>query len=368
MLTRIYIDNFRCFVNFEYKPASRQLIMGANGAGKSSLPDVIRMLRRFAVAGIDPALLRILDQRTRWMSQTQQTFEIEAILDREKYVYKLVVDPWGDPPRTRVMSETVQLDERPIFEFKTGKVSLYDDRFELKVAYPFDWHRSALATIIPGPENTKLIRFRQWFAGVLVFRMNPFTMRARAEREQNAPRVSLANFAEWYRHLVQAYPKENSLFFESLRSALDGFGGLELRGAGENVRLLFCEFARAGGPPVKFSFGELSDGQRCLICLYAVLHFVLSKGNMVMLDEPDNFISLREIQPWLNAVSDVIDESHGQVLLISHHPEIMNQWAPDYGVQFVRDGLGPVRVKQFSGEGYKSLVPSEIVARGWENE
>ncbi|HEV2963758.1 MAG TPA: AAA family ATPase, partial [Candidatus Angelobacter sp.] len=46
MLTRISIDNFRCFVNFEYRPAQKQLILGANGSGKSSLLDALLFLRR----------------------------------------------------------------------------------------------------------------------------------------------------------------------------------------------------------------------------------------------------------------------------------------------------------------------------------
>jgi ATPase subunit of ABC transporter with duplicated ATPase domains len=95
---------------------------------------------------------------------------------------------------------------------------------------------------------------------------------------------------------------------------------------------------------------------------------VLAQGSTIILDEPDNFISLREIQPWLNAVSDTIDEGRGQVLIISHHPELLNQWAPDYGVRFVREGIGPVRVKKFSDDPESPLPPSEIVARGWENE
>ena len=37
MPARLYIDNFRCFAKFEYRPARRQLILGANGSGKSSL-------------------------------------------------------------------------------------------------------------------------------------------------------------------------------------------------------------------------------------------------------------------------------------------------------------------------------------------
>ena len=53
---------------------------------------------------------------------------------------------------------------------------------------------------------------------------------------------------------------------------------------------LAAEFGPTDGKTTKFYFNELSDGQRCLISLYTVLHFVLSKGGTVLLDEPDNFL------------------------------------------------------------------------------
>ncbi|MEO7652003.1 MAG: ATP-binding protein, partial [Bryobacteraceae bacterium] len=98
-----------------------------------------------------------------------------------------------------------------------------------------------------------------------------------------------------------------------------------------------------------------------------ILHFVLAKGNTVILDEPDNFVSLREIQPWLTAVTDAVEGGRGQILVISHHPEFINQWAPQGGVQFVRDGIGPVRIEGFHSDPESSLSPAELVARGWEN-
>jgi ATPase subunit of ABC transporter with duplicated ATPase domains len=137
---------------------------------------------------------------------------------------------------------------------------------------------------------------------------------------------------------------------------------------GENVRLLVAEFRQSGSNKVDFFLRELSDGQRCLIALYTILHFVLAKGGTVILDEPDNFLSLREIQPWLLAVDDTIEESRGQVLMISHHPEIINQWAPTGGVQLYRDGIGPVRVDKFPKDSASCLLPSELIARGWERE
>jgi hypothetical protein len=296
------------------------------------------------------------------------TFELEAVLDGGRYVYRLVIEPWGEPPRSRVASETVHLDSRPIFEFIAGEVHLYNDRFEHKVTYPFDWHRSALATIFPRHDNQKLSRFKLWIGHLVCFRINPFAMGSRAEGENLYPNPDLSNIAAWYRHLVQADPKQNAALLESLQASMDGFSVLQLEPVGENVRLLVAEFAQDGGRASKFLFGELSDGQRCLICLYTILHFVLAKGGTVILDEPDNFVSLREIQPWLTAVTDLVEEGHGQALLISHHPEAINQWAPKSGVQFVRDGIGPVRVKEFRGDPENCLPPAELVARGWERE
>jgi predicted ATPase len=368
MLTRIYIDNFRCFVNFEYKPGQKHLIVGPNGSGKSSLLDALLFLRRVVVLGHDVETRKILSERTLWVDQPNQTFELEVTLDGANYLYRLVIDSHGDPPRARVLLENVKFNGKAIFEFQAGEVHLFDDLFQHKVAYPFGWQRSALATVVEMKDNRKLIRFKQWFSSLLCFRINPFRMESRAEREDSYPYRDLSNFAAWYRHLVQSAPSENAKMLDSLRAVIDDFSFLKLEQVGENTRELFAEFAHGRGTSIKLGLNKLSDGQRCLISLYTILHFALIKGNTIILDEPENFISLREIQPWLNAVSDAIDQSKGQILIISHHPELMNQWAPDFGVRFIRDGMGPVRVKEFSGAGYSSLLPSEIVARGWENE
>lgn len=368
MLSRLYLDNFRCFVNFEYRPGRRELILGGNGSGKSSLLDALLVLRQFVVKGDLFDDFHILGQRTRWLDQRQITGELDAELNGGRYVYRLVIEPWEEPPRPRVVSETVHFDGKPIFEFTKGEVHLFNDRFEHKVTYDFDWQRSALATIIPRKDNQTLSRFKLWLSSLYCFRLNPFRMVTRAEGESLYPNVDLSNIASWYRHLVQTDQRQNAALLKSLQESLDGFTFLQLEPAGENVRLLVAEFGQNSGKPSKFYFNELSDGQRCLIALYTILHFVLAKGGTVLFDEPDNFLSLREIQPWLLAVDDAIEENQGQVLMISHHPEIINQWAPTSGVQLIRNGTGSVRVERFSGDPASSLAPAELIARGWECE
>jgi predicted ATPase len=192
-------------------------------------------------------------------------------------------------------------------------------------------------------------------------------MVARTEAEESRPASSLSNFAGWYRHVSQLHPERAQGFFEGLRESMDGFNALHLDNAGEDVKVLVAEFNGDAGA-VRFRFDKLSEGHRCLICLYAVLHFIVAGGGTVVIDEPENFISLREIQPWLMTASSMVVDSHGQLILMSHHPELIDQWAPRHGVRFLRDGAGPVQVKPWVGDPESSLSAAELVARGWDDD
>jgi predicted ATPase len=368
VLTRIYIDNFRCFVKFEHKPARRELLIGGNGTGKSSLVDALFYLRQIVVAEQD-FLERLFLQRTRWLNQLGATFELEARLEEEVYIYRLVVGPWGEPPRPRVVEEVLLLEGKPIFEFQEGEVHLFNDQSVRNVVYPFDWARSALATVVPRKENQKLTKFKRWLAGLLCFRINPFSILPRADGEHRAPNLDLSDLAAWYRHLVQVDPMHVDGLNTGLREVLSGFKFLRLEPYGENVRLLKAVFSAVGETDREFYFNELSEGQRCLIALYTVLHFVLSAhGGTVIFDEPDNFISLREIQPWLTALEDAVEQRGAQVLIVSHHPEVIDFWAPENRVLFVRDATGAARIEPIPAQPDSPLTLSELIARGWERE
>jgi ATPase subunit of ABC transporter with duplicated ATPase domains len=96
-----------------------------------------------------------------------------------------------------------------------------------------------------------------------------------------------------------------------------------------------------------------------------ILYFLIYKGHTVLIDEPDNFIALREIQPWLLAAEEAVEDHDGQLILISHHPEVLNQWASEHGLRFFREDNGHVRTQKFKADENGNLQPSELIARGW---
>jgi len=389
MLTRLEIDNFRCFEGFVWEPAQKQLILGANGCGKSSMMDALANLRRFVAGDARVEELFPLRERTKWLDRAEQRFSLHAEINDVRYCYRLVIGTAGEPSKPVVLSETLDCGDGALrVTFEGGEVTV--GRPDPEFSYGLDGSRSAISSLGESGVALLAIRFRRWMRTVCFFRLNPFTMDSRAEGDEADPNVDLSNFAAWYRSLYQSYPKRAQVLFKSLEQTLDGFDSIALQDAAEGVRLLNVlfksdwtkRFLSSDLPdrttsigrltkawmPLSFRFTELSEGQRCLICLYTILHFVVVEGRTVMIDEPENFVSLREIQPWLTAAEGVVEDAQGQLILMSHHPEFIDQWASPYGVKLVRDGAGPVRVKPWIGDAESKLSASELVARGWDDD
>jgi predicted ATPase len=196
----------------------------------------------------------------------------------------------------------------------------------------------------------------------------PGTMDEHADREERRPDYEFGNLAGWYRHLLTAHPDKNLRYLESIKEVLDGFQGLRFSSEEDGVKKLRADFLAPTKKRVNYSLSELSDGQRCLLALYMILRFLIDDGQTVFVDEPDNFVALREIQPWLLAAEDSLEVHHGQLILISHHPEILNHWASEYGLRFLREDNGHVRTEKFKVDPKGNLQPSELIARGWEDE
>ena len=113
------------------------------------------------------------------------------------------------------------------------------------------------------------------------------------------------------------------------------------------------------------TFDQLSDGQRNLVALYAILRAGLQSESTICIDEPDNFVALREVQPWVVALRVRVDDLKSQCLLFSHLPELLNYLAANHGVVFQRDGGGLTRIKRFESSDETLITPAEFVARGW---
>lgn len=361
MLRRLYVDNFRSLVNFELKLGQVNLLMGGNGSGKSSVFAALTALRRVvqgdAVGEVLPA-----GSCTRWQTRPVQVFELEV--DCAGAIYKYRVEVVHHNGRTTIGQETLEVDGASVYSRVRENVELIGDSRSASRPMLMDVERSALKLLADSPGYSQVARFVARIGRMHVVTISPATMRGWSEGEDAAPAADLANFASWYRHLAQAHGPEMDEAREALRGVLGGFYGLRLRDSGhhEAGRKLVSEWKLAEGKRTSFDFDELSDGQRALIGLYTLLYAYGEDDATIGVDEPDNFVALPEIQPWLGALSE---RPALQSLLISHHPEVLNMHALETGLVFRRDDNGPTRVERFVAPDDEQLSPAELIARGW---
>ncbi|WP_162505104.1 AAA family ATPase, partial [Treponema endosymbiont of Eucomonympha sp.] len=132
-----------------------------------------------------------------------------------------------------------------------------------------------------------------------------------------------------------------------LPNSLSGFKELNSAPAGER-RILKANFQALNDAKAHaYPFASLSEGQRMLIAVYALIIGNKGRNACLFIDEPDNFISIAEIQPWLRLFVDNCgeDESLEQVVLISHHPEVIDYSCFGIPLWFEREPESHTRIK-----------------------
>ena len=125
---------------------------------------------------------------------------------------------------------------------------------------------------------------------------------------------------------------------------------------------------RSASKKVEYRIDQLSDGQRALIALYSLIVLTDDRRVSLFIDEPDNYVALREIQPWLSQAieGEESDTALEQIVVVSHHPITLDHMAGAHGRWFFRDGDGPVRVTEKAMVASGGLKLSDTLARGWE--
>ncbi|MDY7014462.1 MAG: AAA family ATPase [Cyanobacteriota bacterium] len=369
MLKRIYIDNFRCLVNFELEFDAINLFLGTNGSGKSTVFEVLQKLQAFIGGDKVDGTFKFADC-TRWQTSPIQCFELEILGNEGHYKYELGINRTWD--KCRVEYERLWFDNQPLLKFELGEVQLYRDNYSAGPQYQNDWSQSMLPSLLPRNDNTKLTWFRERIARFIIVQIIPDLIADESHKEQRHLTPKMENFVSWYRYLSEDQGKVAEIG-NLLKNVLDGFTSFKFERTGLENSVLNVRFSGSENKnkDISYRFEELSDGQKTLIALYALIYGTKSEDYTLCIDEPENFLALPEIQPWLIETYDLCSEGQLQTLLISHHPELINYLlASPIGYWFDRQSNAPVRVKRISNEMSENsgLPVSELIARGWLNE
>jgi len=368
MIKRLYIDNYKSLVNFDLQLQDLTLLLGPNGVGKTSVLDVMFALRQLlaGLAKINDKSIFPTPTLTRWQKRDNQMFELDVVLDQDDLRYRLEVEHERVTKRCRVKLERLTANGSPLFNCEEGELQLYRDDHTEGPRFPADWSESALARVAPSKDNVRLTRFLDHMRKVIVCGLYPASFAAESSSEDAVLQRDARNFAAWYRHLLLERQELMHGFTEALREVISGFRDIRMEKVGLDTRAMIVMF-REFGERYELRLDEISDGQRALIALYSLVRLAAGQGYTLFLDEPDNYIALAEIQPWLVELADACGDQVPQAVLCSHHPELIDYLGGDRGLVLRRETTGVTIVRpsrDMAIEGGMRL--SEVIARGWE--
>lgn len=368
MIAEVTIDNFRAFVNFKQPLGRTRLLLGDNGTGKTSFFYLLQLLGQ-TIHGTDVADLFPPWELCAWDQRRVQSFSFKLVEDEDVFRYSLEIEHLAEEDKRHIRRELLEWNGKPFYRFEDGEAHLFQQTQDGGVTegahFPFDSSRSLLSSIPERADNRPLMTFRNSVAHWWFVRINPFAIDPFSKKEEQSLNVDASNFCSWYRHLATSVSPQTLVELQhSLAQAMPGFTQLQLKGTGQDdPRVLRACFDNGH----KAAMFQLSEGQRCLIVLYTLAHVAGEMKLDLFIDEPDNFINLREIAPWLGFLETRLEEApQRQAVLISHHPEVINRMAHGQEIWFHRSGNGPIVTGAYPE--HAGLTPAEVMARGWADE
>jgi energy-coupling factor transporter ATP-binding protein EcfA2 len=388
MLRRLYIDNYKCFVNFEWKPDAVNLLLGGNGSGKSTVFEVLAKIRSIVMNDARVPDVFPTSSLTAWDARSTQRFEIDwavPSLSGFDFSYVLEVEHERQTGSSRIKSESLSSGGAVVYKHDGANVSVSGgDRLPAST-FAFSPSRSYLGTVDLPPPGTqswdapsaqfaamsgaRLLVSKGLLSFLAIYKLDVAHIGSAAIEPAPELRSDGVNFAAWYSRLLQEHPDRIARLQQDLSETVEGLRILRVVPSYRGVRQLVATLGTdAQGKPAgtyDLPFDELSEGQRALIVLYTILR--VQSGGVACFDEPDNFVALPEIQPWLAELSSTVEASKGQAFVISHHPEVIDYLAANSAAVFERPNGGAARIRPLSVDRTLGLKASEIIARGWHD-
>ncbi|MCL2811286.1 MAG: AAA family ATPase [Clostridia bacterium] len=334
MLRRISINNYKMFRDFELDfTEGVNLICGTNGSGKSALREVLFALTNFlAIPDVSDHVAHSVQEAfppdvfCRWGAEDEQgAISIGFVLGSEDdfFAYSLTIMYDFRRKRSCVQKEVLEHFVKsetlsPVLDFSSGKLAIFSSDGKA-LSIHGDPSMSALGT---GSQNSKPIyEFCTQVARLFPVYLDPSAIAADFSTGSQRLGVRGENFSAWHAYSTALQPEKQELFRSQCKNFIPGFIADSSPASGDIFR--WKVRVKYKGNYFDLALRELSDGQKKLFALYSLLAYV-PDGSTLIIDEPENYLSPRELQPWLDAMHDAWEDRNIQFILITHNPKTLN--------------------------------------------
>lgn len=362
MLQRMYVNNYRCLMNFELTPqgTSSALLVGVNGVGKST---VSRVLRIFQLIGRGTNKIKQLVEPVDFAfgnSAAPMRFELKVLIKNKRFQYELAFELPEGFRELRVLEEKLTVDEKVIYSREVSQVTLSAGKAGSR--FSVDWHLIALPIIQGKSQQDPLAIFKLWLSHIAILSLNPGLMTGRATGDTLELASDGTNFGDWFTGILSRYPAAYRDIDDQLRAAMPDLSGVRNEIYGPDLRRMLIGFKSRSGS-LELDFKELSDGEKChfaAACLMAANQYY---GPLLCFwDEPANYLSLAEAGQLTLALRRAFD-GKGFMLVASHSEEVIRRFSPESTFVLTRRGhLEPAQIQCLEDTEFRNDVIEHMIA------
>lgn len=367
LLTKIEIDGYRPFRDFEAEPGDLTVIIGANATGKSSMFDFLRFVSRAVQDPLPPEIDERSAGKRLFHGEGAERITFCLTLDlgqRLPLQYEAeVLGPIGSPTVSRerlATTEPLREGETKPFLFLdfTGGRGVVRDQQERKLVRP-EWtvrpNELALRRALD-PTLFTLSRVHGVLSGWRFY--SGFDVSAAATIRRPVPTEpepfldekggNLSAILMWLNHEHQAAWEE----LEShLRSAVPGFRSLNVKPTGGPGTVIGVW--REAGIDADLTLADLSDGTLRFLC-WAVLCLSPTPPTLLCIDEPELGLHPR-VLPVLAGLFRLAS-ARMQILIATHSPYFLSHFALDEIAVMRKEGGAARFVRPSSSKALREMV------------
>ncbi len=336
IITSLKIKGYRLFDDFTIELGALQVLVGANGSGKTALLEFLRFLRDSITQDIPPEVVKgtlgqeiFRDERNPYfwwslafdMQQTHPLWyqgEVTGPIGRQTVTVEQVKTAPPRPQQPLVYLK--KIDQNYLIR---NEQSTHEEQTEYELA--LRPNQLALG-VIHNPNQRILYALRsaieswRFYSG---FNIDHFKIRQPTFIEQ-APILEedARNLSAVLFHLQTEHPQQFARLQTILRSTVPGFQqiGVKARGGPGQVIGTWREI----GTERELTLADISDGTLRLLC-WAVIALQPNPPALIAIDEPDQGLHPRT----LDALADLfhIASANTQLVLTTHHSYFLTRFA-----------------------------------------
>lgn len=358
MINRLYVHNYRCLENFEMLlgglPSS--LLIGRNGAGKSTVREVLRILQSIGRKGNRVRdLVRPRDIGRRNHDEPVR-IELEAILNDKVYAYVLAFELPEGFRELRVLEESLTVDGIPKFTREVAEMKFPRKDGVGEGVMRVDWHLVGLPLVQARSEIDPVHIFMQWLSRMVILAPVPSRIDGASEGETLEPHYEGTNLGAWWAGLLAHSPAAYADIDQTLRRMMPDLKDIKNPIIAEDARSLLLHFGSQSSL-LPLSFNALSDGEKCMFIWALVVAANKAYGPLFCFwDELDSHLAMSEVGDATTEIRQAF-RAGGQFVAVSHNAETIRQFTPDNIFLLDRRGhLEPTIIRKL-----QDMPPTDLI-------